>query len=101
MLPQKVSCTCGQGFVGKYDLNASRGGDFPNKPFWLDLVAQKAWDVPLQQNYCLLFQVGMQTNRCSYKGMVVDITERLQPKEKGCQVEVFSFDCNDDYDSMV
>ncbi len=50
MLPQKVSCTCLQGFMVKYYLSANRGGDFTDELQGLDLARQKTCEVPLQHN---------------------------------------------------
>lgn len=41
LLPQKVSCTCMQGFMVKYNLSVNRGGDFSDEPQGADLARQK------------------------------------------------------------
>ena len=38
---QKVSCTCMQGFMVKYNLSVNRGGDFSDEPQGADLARQK------------------------------------------------------------
>ena len=56
---------------------------FPKQTVWLDLAAQKAWDVPLQQNYCLLFPSScvtlwklVQEDGIMYKIMIAAKRER-------------------------
>ena len=87
MLPRKVSCTYGQGFVGKYNLSASRGGDFPNKPFGLTLHHRRHGMYLCNRIIVGCSQVGVQLNENWCKRMVSGIKERLQPKEKGWRVK--------------